>query len=143
LGHHDNPSNVTRIKNLEDLQIEDFSFLCESANQEIRDAHSLNSIVFQGKVRNNNCTLTLKVVIKDKKKFSDWLLNDMFRAVLKSKYKSLTGMPVLDPRLLSTSVSFNESEIEIFVVELKATLEIFETKSIRMRHKNVDILIFS
>jgi hypothetical protein len=41
--------NVTRIKYLEDLKIED---LCESANQEIQDAHSLNSIVFQGKDHN-------------------------------------------------------------------------------------------
>jgi hypothetical protein len=51
----------------EDLKIEEFFFLCESANQEIRNMYSLNSIVFQEKDHNNNCTLMLKVVIKDKK----------------------------------------------------------------------------
>jgi hypothetical protein len=37
-------------------------------------------------------------------------------------------MPVLNFRLLFISILFNESEIEIFIVELKATLKIFKNE---------------
>jgi hypothetical protein len=73
------------------------------------------------------------VVIKDKL--------DMFQAVLKNKYKSLTSMPAFDPRILPADVSFNESEIEMFVVKLKTTLDVFGNEIIHKNEKQARVFI--
>jgi hypothetical protein len=68
--------------------------------------------------------LKLKVLIKGKKKYSDWKLKDVFKDILKKPtYNSLSDMPVLDmTELPPLDPPFNQNQLTKFVDEIKVKL---------------------
>ncbi|CAI2194456.1 2552_t:CDS:2 [Funneliformis geosporum] len=91
---------------------------------EIWNAYNFNTLVKSQTAQDKSVVLKLKVMIKGKKKYSDWKLKDVFKDILKKPtYNSLSDMPELDmTELPPLDPPFNQNQLTNFVTEIKVKL---------------------